>query len=629
MIWFCRQYGRLTVLAVLLLNATTATAQATFEVMNDFATVTARGPNAGLIVASDGNLYGTTSSGGAHAAGTVFKMTPAGIVTVLYSFAGSDGKYPIAELAEGADGNLYGTTSEGGAANGGTIFKISKAGALTTLHEIAGYDPDRQCFPEGFVLASSLLEGTDGNFYGTVGSGENCSYVPTGISSAFLFRVSPAGEFSLLPKVPHLDGYGAWGGLTRGADGYLYGSTYDAAGDHGVGVMFRITESSTYEVVYDFRLATDGFFSLMPLYPGRDGTLFGATIAGGAKKRGTVYRFDPVARELTTLRSFDVASPSGAPPSGGVILASDGWLYGTTQEGGQFGGGTVYRMDATTGAIEVLHQFTGLEDGFNSRARLIETSPGVFIGTTAGGGGWFSGGVIFKLTVGAANFRVTAIKAPSLSAPGSTISVRDTTKNAGTAAGGPSRTRLWLSANKTIDTTDIVLNERDVPSLGAGIQSIVTQDVTLPNVAPGAYFLIAEADAETAVAESDEGDNLRVKSIKLGPDLTVKAIALAPASPVSTSPTSVTLTIKNNGGGNAGPTVTRLYRSANGKVDASDAVLASAALGAVAAGVTVTQTMMLTLPAGTYNLLAVTDASGAVAEVKETNNLKKAALVVR
>ncbi len=274
----------------------------------------------------------------------------------------------------------------------------------------------------------------------------------------------------------------------------------------------------------------------------------------------------------------------------------------------------------------MVHQFdpSAGGGGYGSVAELIEPFPGIFVGTTAGGGSTSLQGVVFRLTVLPPNLQIGAVKAPALAAPGATINVRDTTRNAGTGAAGATTTRIWLSANKTLDGGDIELGTRSIPVLAAGKQNAGSTDVTLPAVAPGAYFLLLQADADDDAFESNETDNVKAKAIVLGPDLTIKAMLFTPTSPTSSTPTTITLTVQNAGGETAGASVTRLYRSANGKLDAGDPLLAELPLGALSAGSTATQSTTLTLPAGKYYVIAVCDASNAVVEASETNNLKKA-----
>ena len=222
-----------------------------------------------------------------------------------------------------------------------------------------------------------------------------------------------------------------------------------------------------------------------------------------------------------------------------------------------------------------------------------------------------------------ANLQVAAIKAPKVAAPGGNITVRDTTRNAGTGGAPDTTTRIWLSANKTLGPGDVDLGSRAVPTLAASAQNAGPTAVTIPSIPPGAYYLLAEADGNDEAGESDETDNVKAKALIVGPDLTIKTVTFDPASPTSSAPTSIAVTVNNAGGQSADPTVTRVYRSANGKLDPSDTLLAELPLGELAAGASAVQSKVLTLPAGTYYVIVVCDAAGAVGEAKETNNMKK------
>ena len=128
--------------------------------LSSLPSATGRYPYAGLVQGTDGNFYGTTSKGGANNHGSVFKITPTGALTTLYSFSGSDGAYPYANLVQGTDGNFYGTTYQGGTGGGyGTVFRITPAGTLTTQYTFRIVD--------GANPMAGLVQGTDGNFYGT------------------------------------------------------------------------------------------------------------------------------------------------------------------------------------------------------------------------------------------------------------------------------------------------------------------------------------------------------------------------------------------------------------------------------------------------------------------------------
>jgi uncharacterized repeat protein (TIGR03803 family) len=153
------------VAAIIAIGCVTGSAQ-TLTTLHSFDGADGRSPEV-LIAGTDGNFYGTTASGGAFFQGTVFRMTPSGAITVLHSFNGflTEGAVPIAGLVQGSDGNFYGTTALRGAHFKGTAFEIDAAGNLTTLHSFT------ESPSEGAVPFAGLLQGSDGNFYGTTALG--------------------------------------------------------------------------------------------------------------------------------------------------------------------------------------------------------------------------------------------------------------------------------------------------------------------------------------------------------------------------------------------------------------------------------------------------------------------------
>jgi uncharacterized repeat protein (TIGR03803 family) len=189
------------------------------------------GSDAPLIQGTDGNFYGTTAGGAADGCsgecGTVFKMTPEGAVTTLYTFDGTGGYNPQFSLVQGTDGNFYGTTAFGGSnycGDGqplycGTIFKITPAGALTTLYSFC--EQGDYC-PDGFD-PSGLIQGSDGNFYGTTlsGGGNNLGYPGFGT----VFKITPAGTLTTLHAFDGTDGDEPGYGVIQGPDGNFYGTT--------------------------------------------------------------------------------------------------------------------------------------------------------------------------------------------------------------------------------------------------------------------------------------------------------------------------------------------------------------------------------------------------------------------
>jgi uncharacterized repeat protein (TIGR03803 family) len=332
-----------------------------------------------LIQASDGDFYGTTLAGGTSNAGTIFKITPSGTETLLYSFAGT----PFAGLVQGSDGNVYGTTATGGSSGRGTVFKITPSGTETVLYSFPAGSSDPY---------TGLIQGSDGNFYGTTGAG--------GASDdGTVFELTPSGTETVLhafPKVGSSDGEIPYAGLIQGSDGNFYGTTY-FGGSSAFGAVFKVTPSGTETVLYSFAGGSDGEHPYAGVIQGSDGNFYGTTYQGGASGHGTVFKITPSGTE-TVLYSFAGGSSDGANPEAGVIQGSDGNFYGATYLGGASGLGTVFEL-TPSGTETVLHAFAGgIGDGGNPSANLIQSSDGNLYGSTYAGG--TSGyGTFFKVTL--------------------------------------------------------------------------------------------------------------------------------------------------------------------------------------------------------------------------------------
>lgn len=251
-------------------------------------------PNARLVHAANGHFYGTTTSGGANNAGTVFEMTPTGNLRTLYSFDSNYGATPQGWLIQGADANLYGTTWSGGANSAGTVFKITPNGTLTTLYSFCA---QTKC-ADGANPSAGLVEAANGDFYGTTtyGGYDNCFHAPCGT----VFRITPTGELTTLHRFSYengTDGVEPNAGLLLASDGNFYGTT-PAGGtsfdcQDGCGAVFKITHGGIVTVLHSFCVAdlfcTDGYDPQAGLVQGTDGTFYGVAAAGGTDQRGTVY----------------------------------------------------------------------------------------------------------------------------------------------------------------------------------------------------------------------------------------------------------------------------------------------------------------------------------------------------
>lgn len=436
----------LAAVLVTLAPARVAPAQQTFKVLLSFDKANGSYPTAGLVQGFDGNLYGTASSGGPNTAGTVFKLSPAGRLTTLYSFCAqtncTDGYSPDAGLARASDGNFYGTTYYGGnTRNGvgwGTVFKTTSTGMLTTLYSFCA----QSGCPDG-ANPSGLVLGPDGNFYGTTFyGGVNGSGFCSGCGT--VFRITAAGQlttlYSFCAQTDCTDGFFPIAGLVLGADGNFYGTT-TGGGDNpgtecnrvGCGTVFKITPAGKLTTLHSFCSAgcADGFFPAAGLIQADDGNFYGTTEFGGANLRyGTVFRIT-AAGSLTRLYSF-CAQPTcadGAFPVTSLVQATDGNLYGTTETGGGLGvnggSGTVYRI-TLQGNLTSLHSFDG-SDGYRPDASLAQATNGVFYAAVLNGGSdntcSLGCGVVFGLDESLKPFIATQ---PSFGKPGTPVKILGT-----------------------------------------------------------------------------------------------------------------------------------------------------------------------------------------------------------
>jgi uncharacterized repeat protein (TIGR03803 family) len=393
----------------------------TFTKIHNFDATDGQNPYGALTQGTDGYLYGTTYYGGTHTFGSVFKVAPDAKFTTLYSFCPTDvngdctdGAEPYGGLVQSTDGSFYGTTTIGGPDEGGTVFKITSDGTLTTLY---GFVP-------GTYPYAALIQATDGNFYGTTSEGGAYGY-------GNVFEITPGGTLTTLYSFCSLsncaDGSYPDGGLIQAADGNFYGTT--AAGGSGSsspkgggGTVFKITPAGTLTTLYNFCSqsdCTDGEGPTGALVQSADGDFYGTTSDGGANLFcdaefggcGTVFRITP-SGALATIYSFCYRNgcTDGTFPSAGLVLATDGSLYGTTKMGGDDDAGSIFKT-TPGGTLTTLYSFCrqpGCTDGEYPVAALVQDTNGEFYGTASQGGpGLFCGygcGTIFSLSVGLGPF---------------------------------------------------------------------------------------------------------------------------------------------------------------------------------------------------------------------------------
>ncbi len=290
-----------------------------FSVLNTFGAGASNGirPIGGLLQAGDGNFYGTTYDGGVNALGTLFRITPGGVATNLFSFnSGDPGSNPAGTLIEGIDGFLYGTAQLGGPDNFGTVFRADPAtGAVATVSDFLGGI-------DGLYPQSDLVLAYDGNFYGTTNRG--------GTSDAgTIFRVNPAGVRTVIYSFTgNQDGRDPQRGLTLGRDGFLYGLTVSAGASNG-GTIFRVSTSGVVTTLAGFLPQLGSPYSpLGRLTQGSDGNFYGTTNLGGDFNAGTIFASSATGG-LTTVYSFTGVGSDGGYPIAGLVQGADGKFYGT------------------------------------------------------------------------------------------------------------------------------------------------------------------------------------------------------------------------------------------------------------------------------------------------------------
>jgi uncharacterized repeat protein (TIGR03803 family) len=337
-------------------------------------------PYSALAQGRDGNLYGTTYSGGASGSGIVFRISASGVMTNLYSFTGgNDGFSPQAGLVQGSDGNLYGTTLGGGVSAFGTVFKITTNGALSTLYSLViGLDGNG---PE-----ATLVQGKDGDFYGTASNGGT-----NGVGT--VFRITTNGVFtSFYSFTGGDDGANPYGPVMQGSDGAFYGTTgYGGTNNHGT--VFRVT-TNTFTSLYSFTGGNDGANPYAGLAQASNGVLYGATLNGGANGVGTIFKITTNG-VFSSIYSF-AGGDDGGYPYGTLVLAKNGAFYGTTSYGTN-SAGSVFKI-TTNGVVTALYSFTGGNDGASPQAGLVQGADGSFYGTTFGGGAG-NAGTVFRITI--------------------------------------------------------------------------------------------------------------------------------------------------------------------------------------------------------------------------------------
>ena len=454
----------------------------TLTVLHTFDNTDGATSYAELVQGADGNFYGTTEWGGANNSGTVFKITPSGTLTTLYNFCSHahcvDGSVPIAGLVQGTDGNFYGTTLRGGAnATGCLPGGCGTAFRITpsgTLTTLYSFCSQTGC-ADGDEPYAALVQATDGNLYGTTalaGAG----------GCGTLFKITLSGSLTTFHTLDQTEGC-APVALVQALDGNFYGTTYSGGANNFGGTVFKITPSGSLTVLYSFCSQSGCSDGQAPtgLIQVTDGNFYGTTSEGGNSTDcfyydscGTVFKIAP-SGTFTTLHSFD--NTDGGNPFAGLVQATDGNLYGSTWGGGTSSYGTLFKI-TTRGVLTTLYNFcfSGCTSGDSPYAGLIQATDGNLYGTTSGGGdNGANAGTVFSLSVGLGPFVETL---PTLGPVGRPVRILGTN-----LTGATSVTFNGTAAVFTVVSSSLIKTSVPVGATTGTVQ-VVTPSGTLSSNVP-------------------------------------------------------------------------------------------------------------------------------------------------
>ena len=350
-------------------------------------------PVDGLMMGAKGTLFGTTSAGGAAGLGSVFQIGGHGVQKVLHSFqGGADGAAPNGSVIEDAGGTLFGTTTGGGAHSAGTVYSV-RGKSETVLYSFAGGSSDGS-FPQ-----AGLVMDAKGNLYGTTSTGG-----AAGKGTVFELVAPASGTGAWTEKLlysfgPGTDGAAPVGRVAFDSAGNLYGTT-SAGGSAGNGTVFQLQASAGWKetILHSFTNTNDGYTPYAGLVADGAGNFYGAATAGGTNGGGTIFELSPAGSGFT----FSVlASVPGSGVSGtfrNVLVQPNGLIYATTHCDGASSAGSIYKLTKSASAwtYTVLYNFTGGSDGQYSISNLV-LKGGKLYGTTIGGGA-NGGGTVYAFT---------------------------------------------------------------------------------------------------------------------------------------------------------------------------------------------------------------------------------------
>jgi uncharacterized repeat protein (TIGR03803 family) len=360
-------------LLVSCLAATIAAPAQTFTTL-DTGTLT----TAPLVQGVDGNLYGLNNS--------IFRLTPAGALSTVHTFTNVTGGISPSGLVVETNGNLYGTTKTGGAASTtcptqnqhcGTVFEVTSTGTIVTLHSFTGADG---MYPKG-----GLTLGIDGNFYGTTSGTEQSG--ATGAIYGTIFKITPTGTFTTLHTFSMTDGAYPDSTLMLGTDGRLYGTTPVGGSTGSAGTVFAITTSGTFTTLHNFNVSGQPGDPEGPLVQAADGNIYGTTAFGGSAcggDNGTIYYISPGGKTFVELYDFGKLCGKGSNPRAGLVLGADGSFYGVASGQGTPNGDNdaiIFKIDGADLTTLYTFSYSAASYGTDYGVNLMQSTNGNFYGS--------------------------------------------------------------------------------------------------------------------------------------------------------------------------------------------------------------------------------------------------------
>ncbi len=419
----------------------------TFTTLHTFDITDGAFPSAALVQGLDGNFYGTTANGGRElcnvGCGTVFKITPDGTLTTLHEFVRTDGQNPQGGLVLASNGVLYGTTSSGSQGLD-TFFKITPGGTLTTLAQ----------FGPGIGAVSTLIQANNGNLYGTTQGATNPGTV-YGVTLSgnitmqhnfcqiknCLDGANPAGSL-VQGTNGFLYGTTEFGGLDTGL-----------CSEDGCGTIFEVGYAGSLSIVHKFAGETNGQFPQAGLTQASDGNFYGSSGGGSNQGGGLVFKITPQGAFSVLYNFCALADCADGAGSNGLVQATDGNFYGTSPSGGSDNCtprcGTVFQL-TPRGVLTVLHSFDKTDGGY-PKAALVQGTDGNFYGVTTGFAGQHLWGTVFKLSTGLPPFVKTV---PTGAYPGTQVFIlgNDLTGATSVKFGGEAAEFTVVSSTEIIAT---------------------------------------------------------------------------------------------------------------------------------------------------------------------------------